>query len=299
MHGVWGTVGAAAAVARYRGFDAETTAHALRIAANHALHTHIDAAIEGATVRNTYAGMSNTNGILAADQAAAGFTGLEDGLRRHLDRLCEEEFDESVATADLGTRWEVTRGYFKHHAACRYTHGALDAVAAIADRATVDPDAVDSVLVETYPVAARLDRTDVSNPLQAKFSVPFAVATALRTGTTDKAAFEPAAITPATTDLARRVRVTSTPEFAARVPDARSTRVTVTLTDGSELTEEVRHAKGDHRNPLTGAELEAKFRSLVEPTLGVDRTANLWAALGDLPETTASDLCRLATPSGL
>jgi 2-methylcitrate dehydratase PrpD len=294
MHGVWGTVGAAAGVARYRGYDAETTLEAMRVGANHALHTRFEAATEGATVRNTYAGMSAMNGVLAADQAAAGFTGLDDGLARHLDRLCDEGFDRDAVADALGERWEVTRGYFKDHAACRYTHGALDALDAVDDRAALDPGAVRSVLVETYPDAARLAEPRPETDLEAKFSIPFAVATRLLTGTSAKASFADDALTDEAFALADRVSVTAAADLAARVPEARSTRVTVELADGRELVEEVRYPKGDERNPFSVAELEEKFRRLSAPVVGAAAADRLWTLARALPDAEPRALCEAA-----
>jgi 2-methylcitrate dehydratase PrpD len=296
MHGVWGTVGAAAGVARYRGYDAETTLEAMRIGANHALHTRFDAATEGATVRNTYAGMSAMDGILAADQAAAGFTGLEDGLARHLDRLCAEGFDRDAVDEALGERWEIGRGYFKDHAACRYTHGALDALDAIEARGPVDPDAVASVLVETYPDAARLTERRPANDLEAKFSIPFAVATRLRNGHSSKAAFTDEALTEAAYALAERVSVTAAEDLAARVPEARSTRVTIEFEDGRELVEEVRYPKGDERNPFSTEELRGKFRTLADPVVGEGSAVELWELARGLPDSDPRELCEAARP---
>lgn len=296
MHGVWGTVGAAAGVARYRGYDETTTLQAMRIGANHALHTRFDAATEGATVRNTYAGMSAMNGVLAADQAAAGFTGLEDGLARHLDRLCAEGFDRGAVADALGERWEISRGYFKNHAACRYTHGALDALDALEARVSLDPGTVNSVLVETYPDAARLTEPRPENDLQAKFSIPFAVATRLLNGNSAKASFADDALTEAAYEFAERVSVTAAEDLAARVPEARSTRVTVELADGRELVEEVRYPKGDERNPFSTTELREKFRTLAAPVVGEDSADDLWELARGLPDSDPRKLCEAARP---
>lgn len=296
MHGVWGTVGAAAGVARYRGYDAATTLAAMRIGANHALHTRFDAATEGATVRNTYAGMSAMNGILAADQATAGFTGLDDGLARHLDRLCADGFDREAVADALGERWEISRGYFKNHAACRYTHGALDALDALEARMSVDPGTVASVLVETYPDAARLTEPRPGNDLEAKFSIPFAVATRLRNGNSSKASFADGALTEAAYALAERVTVTAAEDLAARVPEARSTRVTVELEDGRELVEEVQYPKGDEQNPFSVPELREKFRGLAAPVVGEASAEELWERARGLPESDPRALCEAARP---
>ncbi|MFB6160292.1 MAG: MmgE/PrpD family protein [Haloferacaceae archaeon] len=295
MHGLWGAVGATAAVARTRGLSLDRTAAALRMAPNHALHTRFEAATEGATVRNTYAGTSNLSGHLVATQAEAGFSGLRNATERHLARVVDGPFDADALTADLGERWEVERGYFKRHAACRFTHPALDAVTALAARHDLDPASVAAVRVETYDTAARLTPTRPANPLQAKFSIPFAVATALRRGHTRMEAFDADALDEATFELAERVSVTEHEEFTARAPDRRGARVTV-VADGSEHAETVEQARGGTENPFDEADLREKFDALVAPTLGDEGAATLWRAAREPASTPPRRLGALATP---
>ena len=47
--------------------------------------------------------------------------------------------------------------------------------------------------------------------------------------------------------------------------------LTAVLTDGRRVTVEVRHAIGSLENPLSDAQLEAKFNALVHPVLGTAR----------------------------
>ncbi|WP_083851084.1 MmgE/PrpD family protein [Halogranum rubrum] len=277
-HGVWGAVGAAAGVARLREFDAETTLHAMRIAANYAQHTRFEAATEGATVRNGYTGMSNLAGLVAADQAQAGFTGLTDGLARHLQSVADAEPERDALAAGLGELWEIERGYFKRHAACRYTHPVLDALTQIRADHDVSAADVDAVTVETYPAAATLSNPEPTNALQAKFSIPFAVGTVLTTGTTGKEAFTDEALTEDAYKLARRVTVTVADDVAARVPDERGARVRVTLDNGETLDASVRSARGGEHDPFTEAELRAKFDELVAPVVGSSHVDHLWGA---------------------
>lgn len=294
-HGVWGGVGAAAGVARYRGYDAETTLTAIRLGALHAQQTLMGSALEGATERNTYSGTSNTSGVVAADLAEADFTAVDDGVERHLERVTADGFDAEQLSRAYDDRWEITLGYFKRHAACRYTHPTLDAVAAIQERRQVDASDVESVLVETYSTAADLTPTRPKNPLQAKFSIPFAVATRLVHGHSDKPAFEPGALTEETYALAERVEVDVAPDIAERVPEARSARVTVRFTDGTTETEMVEHARGGEERPWAESDLREKFGTLVEPVVGVDTAERLWTGCRNLSETPA-ELCSLTRP---
>lgn len=292
-HGVWGVVGGAAAVARLRNYTAEQTLDAMTIAANYAQHTRFAAATEGATVRNSFAGMSNLSSLVSADQAAAGFTGLDDGIQRHLERVAADDFDREALTAGLGEQWEIERGYFKTHAACRYTHATLDAVLTIIRDHELSAENVDSITVETYPAAARLTNTRPENSLQAKFSLPFAVSTTIVNGHSGKEAFTADAITEPVRSLAERVSVRVGDDIAARVPDARGSRVTITLADGTDVTEEVRAARGGEHSPFERPELEAKFGRLVAPQLDEERASDLWDAANEpAPPRVLSTLAR-------
>ncbi|MEM4779993.1 MAG: MmgE/PrpD family protein, partial [Halalkalicoccus sp.] len=263
-HGVWGVVGAAAAIANYRGLSAAKTANALAIAATHAQHTRFEAALEGATVRDTYAGMVAPDANAAVDQAEAGFTGLKDGIRRHLASASRGPIDE-LPTDDLGDRWELCANYFKVHAACRYTHPSLDALDELVTN-EIDLKELESITVETYPAAATLDEPEPANRLAAKFSIPFAVATRLVHGHARKEAFEPEALQEHVFDLSRRVTVVSTPCFADAVPESRGARVTLAFSDKTR-SETVEHARGGTERPFNEYELREKFRILVEPVL--------------------------------
>ena len=129
--------------------------------------------LEGATVRNTYAGFSNMLGIMAWDLVKAGFTGEADGVSSVYGGIAADDWRPDEMTHELGSRWEIARNYFKRHAACRYNHGALDALAEITAKAggRIDPASVESVVVETYVWAAQLDHPKPQNMLAAKFSM--------------------------------------------------------------------------------------------------------------------------------
>ena len=55
------------------------------------------------------------------------------------------------------------------------------------------------------------------------------------------------------------------PALTAGYPDGIPNRVTVTLDDGSTLVSEVAFPPGHDKNPLTDAQLAAKFHGLADP----------------------------------
>ena len=152
-HGTWGTVGAAVSVAKLRRASASDMASVINVASSLGLTTSRRTMLEGGTVRNTYAGFSNMLGLMASDLVEAGFTGEADGVGSVYGGIAADGFDPQIMTDALGSRWEIARNYFKRHAACRYNHGALDALASIVAKAggRLAPAMIEGCLLYTSP----------------------------------------------------------------------------------------------------------------------------------------------------
>jgi 2-methylcitrate dehydratase PrpD len=265
-HGTWGTVGAAAAVARLAGCDARAMREVLNVSSSLTLATSKRTMLEGGTVRNTYAGVSNQIGLFAVDLVDSGFTGERDGLASVFGRVVSESLDTEALARRLGEDWQVMQNYFKRHGCCRYNHGTLDALlAALAEKPQLRAEEVASVDVETYGYAAELDDQSPQNTLAAKFSVPFAVATTIVNGSSRMASFTMEAVRDERVQaLAKRVAVREDPALSAMLPMYRPARVTVRLADGRALAAEVRTNRGDDADPYSRTELDEKFFELTE-----------------------------------
>lgn len=281
-HGTWGTLGAAVAVGALHGADAATVARLINVASSLGLTTSRRTMLEGGTVRNVYAGVSNQLGLLAWDLVESGFEGERDGVATVFNDVAASDFTAEAMTEALGERWEIARNYFKRHAACRYTHGALDAMAAILVQAggCIAPDQVRAIEVDTYVWAAQLDAAEPANMLAAKFSVPFALATFVEHGAATVPAFRaPARDDPVVRELARRVTVREDPALTAMLPGLRPARLRVTLVDGRVFTAEALTNRGDIEDPYTPAEVREKFRELAGPVWGAAHAAAIEEAV--------------------
>jgi 2-methylcitrate dehydratase PrpD len=287
-HGTWGTLGAALGTAKLHGADAAEVAICLNIASTLGLATSRRTMLEGGTVRNAYAGVSNMLGLTAWDLTRAGFVGERDGVGTIFNEVSASGFDPAAMTDGLGTRWELARNYFKRHAACRYTHGALDALARLMP---LDPDRIARIDVATYVWAAQLDSPAAPNMLAAKFSIPFALATTILHGAATVPAFRgPARADARVQALAARVQVTEDAALTALLPGLRPARLAITLTDGSVLSAEVTTNRGDREDPYTEAEIRQKFHELADPVFGAARATAIEEAvlhLGAHAEATA------------
>ena len=90
-----------------------------------------------------------------------------------------------------------------------------------------------------------------------------------------------------------RARVSATVDPA--IPE-HEVFVTISLTDGRQVSTHVEHASGSPENPLTDATLDKKFRDLVEPVFGAARASQLLDLARNLDGARdLSELMRLAT----
>ncbi len=294
-HGTWGTVGAAVAVAKLSGYTAAGFRDIINVSSSLALATSRKTMLEGATVRNVYSGISNHMGVLAHHLVSSGFTGEADGLGTVYGAVISETFDRGAMTAELGTRYEINRNYFKRHACCRYNHATLDALLSLIAQAPggrIDPGQVAAVEVMTYSLAAQLCDTRPGNMLAAKFSIPFAVATTIVHGHAGVECFMPQAVkNPAVRELALRVRVTEDPRLTAMMPGRRPSRLKLELTDGRVLEAEAYVNKGDFEDPYTPEDLREKYFALAALAWREPSAAAVWDAVAHLE--TIADVNRL------
>jgi 2-methylcitrate dehydratase PrpD len=132
-------------------------------------------------------------------------------------------------------------------------------------------------------------RKEPADGLQAKFSVYHGVAAGLVLGRAGEAEFADAIVRrDDLVSLRRRVVATADPSI-----DEASADVTAFLRDGRREHVFVAHAIGSLERPMSDADLEVKFRALVEPVLGAARATALIGACWRLGE--AADLQPLLT----
>jgi 2-methylcitrate dehydratase PrpD len=253
-HGNLAAIGAAVAVARLRRADPVNPA---KIASALPLLSVWQPAFEGATVRNAFAGVGAAIGVMANRLAAAGFTGSDEALPTAFGEVAGELVDGDLLSAPVRTdALLIDHDYQKRHSTCALSHSAIDAILSLGP---IDHDAVRSVKVETVDNSLRLDRQSRGNGLSNRFSLQYAVATAIVNGgggpdafsTTDEKAVE----------LSRRVRVSAVPGLTAGWPAHSPARVAVELEDRT-LTAEVDNPVGHESHRLSTQQLREKFETL-------------------------------------
>jgi 2-methylcitrate dehydratase PrpD len=234
-----------------------------------------------------HAGHAAEAGLLAALAARSGFTGALDVLDGPAGfgaaMACSPDWTKAVAEPDrpLG----ITRPTVKNHACCGHTFAAVDAALRLRADGLAAED-IDSVLVRTYTTATKVaGNTDPRTAFEAKFSTAYCVAAAFVLGSVRLRTFEPDALAdPRLRALTAKVRVVADEDMERAFPGRRAATVTVLDRAGREHVAERLTRKGDPDDPLTDAELVAKFTDLVTPVLGDGGTERLSAALWSLAD---------------
>ncbi|MFN7752003.1 MAG: MmgE/PrpD family protein [Pseudomonadota bacterium] len=288
QNGQTALLGAAAAAARLRGLDAAGIGEAMRIAAPLLMVPSYTLTAAGATALNVAGGMSNHQGLLAAELAASGFTGGPDAIEESLAHLTGDGFDPAPVTEALGTRWEITRNHFRVRACCNPIYASLDAIElALAELGHPAAEAIDRIEVQTYRFASLMRAQQPVNDFAARYSLPHAAAAIVLLGHAGNPAFTPEHLAdPRFAALRSRVTVAEDPALTARVPLSKPGRATIVLHDGRQATHAVESARGDYNAPLDENALRGKFRSLageVLPAQAVDALERLVDRAQDWP----------------
>jgi len=229
--------------------------------------------------------------IPAPREAYEGRFGL---FRSHLPPAELAACEFSLATAGLGEVWELDNVAVKPFPACHFVHACADAAIALRGEG-VDPERVRSIralvpdgVVKAVcePVAAK---RRPKNDYDAKFSIPYAVASGLARGRLGLAELVPEAFTePRIERLMDKVEYALDP--AATFPRHYSGEVEVTLDDGRTLRHRVAVNRGNPERPLTNAEIEAKFFENAGLTLAASAARRIRDQVLSLEKSSAVEL---------
>ena len=183
-----GTVAAAAAICRLRVADQETTARALSLAATQASGLR---AMFGTMTKPLHAGLAAERGLRAAKWALAGMSAPTDGIEhpQGFGMVLSSQFAALPIRRDGAAAFAIEENVFKHHAACYYTHSAIEAARSLGKGLNV-LDITNVAVGLQEPLLTVCDIATPKTGLEVKFSVRHLVAmTLLGRDTTDPSAF--------------------------------------------------------------------------------------------------------------
>ncbi len=206
------------------------------------------------------------NAVFAAMLAREGFTGPsavfegKAGLWNVLG-----EFAWPLPTAP-GAVHMIKQTHLKSLPICY--HGQSAALCAIDLRPRVRLQDIGEIHVEAYQAAVNMMGNDPTRWAPATretadHSMPYVIAIALLDGEITARSFAPERLTdPAVVDLMRKVKVSADAAMSAQYPQAAPSRLSIRMSSGEVLAQEIKYPKGHYRNPMDDAQVEEKFREL-------------------------------------
>lgn len=299
MTGTAGVFGGAAAAGRLLGMNAAQMAVTLGLAGTQA-----------SGLRETFGTMTKAfhparaaqSGLLAALLVQQGFTSagtILEGRHGFAAAFAPNDTDFNAITDGLGEQWQVMNNAPKPYASAILSHPLVDAMLALRRRPGVAPERIKRIHARVNPLAIKLEsRPEPATGLEGRLSFQHAMTAALVDGVCLPAQFTDERVhDPVVAGLRRRIEVEGD---AAIAQD--QCEVTLTLADGSLLSERVAHATGSPDNPVTDAQLDTKFLGLAGSVLPKARARRLLDTLWALEqvEDMAKVLvqCRLPVRSG-
>ncbi len=264
---VFGTMAAAAAVSATLGANRRQTVDSLGIAGSMAGGI-IEYLAEGTWTKRMHPGWAAQSGLRAAYLGISGFAGprtVFEGVHGLFNGFANRRDGEWGNLLDgFGTRWVTPDLAFKPYPCGTMTHPYIDC--AIRLRAHgIDLSQIAAITCEVAegtvhrlwePLAAK---RAPSNGYAAKFSQPYCIAAALVHGEVGLGHFTDEAVRDdAVRALAAKIGYVIDPKNP--YPHGYTGHVRLTFADGSVIEERQPHLRGGRLEPLSRADIEAKFR---------------------------------------
>jgi 2-methylcitrate dehydratase PrpD len=292
-----GTFGAYAAAAKLLGLKEDKVRSGLGIAASFAAGIRCNF---GTMTKPLHVGRAAENGVTAALLAARGFTADPDALDGPWGFFAVQGGGASAEKVlqGFGTIWTIVDPgvSIKPYPCGVLTHPTIDLMLKLVADNDIQPEMIKTVKVHAgtnilnpirYPIAA--------NHLQAKFSLPAALAMIALTRKAGKREFSDEFVgSPAMQSMQRKIATELDPAIEQMGFDKMRSRITICLVDNREVEgwADERY-RGGPDNPMTDQELESKVRSCCEGVLDEKATASLIQAGWDISRSlNASDLMK-------
>jgi len=267
--GLFATFGAAYLAARLLGLDAEAMARAAGIAGSFASGL-LECWVDGTQTKFLHPGWSAQSGITAAILARSGVTGPAQvfegrwGLFASHVQDANAHRDFARIDRDLGSHWESRNSSFKPFPSAHVIHPYISAAIRLKKKHNLQTDDIESVdcpvtgFIVSIVCEPISEKHAPASDSHGRVSLQYSVAEALHAGELGKHAYsDESRRNPEILGLARKVRYHVDPNYPG--PGRFKGAVKVTMKDGRQFEEVEEYNRGSAENPMTYAELHAKF----------------------------------------
>ena len=294
--GTCGVFGSTTAVALLHTCSADQLAHALGIAGSFAGGTW-SFIHDGSHTKKLHAGRAAEAGIMAVNLALAQFSGpqalFDTGTWGSFFDTCGgANNDASLLLAQFGAYWRINRCSIKPYATCRGSHSGIDAIDIIMSTNQLVPADIATIHIAISAFQYGMcGSTRITTRAEAQMSLPYALAARLHYGKVFLAELEDAAWS--APRIAHWLSHTSV-QIDPQMSDDAEPAITITTHAGARYTQTVDHPLGGPQNPLSDAQVIAKFRDLVAPVITTDTSEQIIRLVLNLEQCRdVKELCTL------
>jgi len=295
---LFGFLGAAAMAGRLMGLDEERMVNALGLAYHQAGGAGSGVA-DGALAKRMGPGLAASAGIKAALMAERGITGERDPLEGRtglFNTYMGGDYDINIFTSELGKRFEGVNIGDKPYPCCGLTHACIDATLALLARHEIVPGEIRHITIYGGQTVYGLSQPPEikcapRTIIDAQFSVPWVVATALVNGRVTVNDFTDEAVK--REDIRKiAAKITARHDTAMDRHGVGPGGVIITMEDGTEYAEEIEHCLGSVARPMDFDDCARKFRECaacsIKPLPGttVEKVIDMVAHLEELADAT-------------
>jgi 2-methylcitrate dehydratase PrpD len=285
---LFGFMGAAATAARVLGLGEEKIVDAIGIG-YHQCAGNGQCVKDGALTKRLGPGFAIKGGITAALLAKAGVTGAKNSFEGEwglYQQYMNGDYGREILIQELGKRFEGVNVVIKPYPCCRGVHPAIDAaLALVADEKLQKADIAEIILSVTdahlsllcQPLEAKCSPR---SPVDAQFSIPWGVASAIVKGSvglddyTDRAIWNREVL-----ELTAIMRVEV--DNSLHKPGPEPTRVRVVTASGKEFVKVVENPLGSLERPMSFEDCARKFKDCAK-TLAAGRIERIIQMIGEL-----------------
>ena len=281
--GTLGPFGAAAAVGRLRGFGASTMAKAFGLAGSQSAGTF---AAWGTPTVKFHQCRGALSGLMAALLAEQNFLATQEFLTAKdggFYNTYSNGGKPALATAELGQRWEFEQIALRLWPSASSTQTMNTALFDIVEQHAPAFDKIKKVRIALSPTVFDLHGklANYKAKFDALISAHYVAAAILHDRALTLAQFEPARYDDPVLRRAAAELIEVRPDPAVK---GNNCSVEVELADGRVLRAFCEHPRGSFENPLSRAQIEAKFRTYAKGVLSDATAEEVVATVGHLED---------------
>ncbi|MCB2201821.1 MmgE/PrpD family protein [bacterium] len=229
-------------------------------------------------MKNTVDPMATQSGVFAALMAQRGYSGTTEvfeGKEGFMDCF-GEGWDISKLVGDLGSKFKILDCSMKAFPTEALTHTHISATLKVVTENNITYDQIDEVTVTTIARACDIlfdpHKYRPKTRETADHSLPYCIAAALVDHQITTNSFSEEKLKDERIwQVIDKIKGEASEEFEKMFPAKQPSKVVVKTTDGKSFEAYLEYPKGDPREPMTEADLDAKFNALSGKLLSDER----------------------------